>query len=391
MLVVVAFFMGVHWQKRVPARMVPTASAAATSDLPKIKGPGKILTEPDVVGMVADFEPIEALMVGASKLITFHKAVFVNLARELAGEGIPMVAFVSDAQQKVWCENAVQEAGLAPDAVQVVVHPLNTMWLRDYGPIFVRREDRSIGIVDASYSTTNDNEENRWRDDEFPIMLSESLKIPLTTAPVRVSGGNMLSNGEGFLLTSTEVIKANRTRGYTVRKLAVHLQHFMAVRQWVYVQPPAREDTGHVDMFVTLLKPNVAVVAQAGPETDPMNASIMDEAARFLSAIHTSVGPMKVYRIPLPSHEDGLFRSYTNVIQANNLVLVPVFAGVDPIQQEQALDMFRKLLPEKKVVGINVDELLDEYGFLRCMSMGIPKGIGWKRMLSWNMDADDGS
>jgi hypothetical protein len=116
----------------------------------------------------------------------------------------------------------------------------------------------------------------------------------------------------------------------------------------------------------------VAVVAQADPKVDPVNAAILDDAARLLAREKTSLGPMRVHRIPLPDCQDGCYRTYTNVIFANGLLLVPVYSDADPNLQDRALGLYARLLPRWKVVGINADGLAPLGGALRCMSMNVP-------------------
>lgn len=391
LLVIIAFLFGIRWQQRAPieADSARPPTVAQAESIPVITGPAAIMTGPDIVAVVPDFTPIEALMVGSSELIIHHRPVFIELARALSRNHIPMVALVSDARHKGLCEDALAEADVPPDSVYPVIFPLNTMWLRDFGPIFVRNNDHSFGILDVDYSINQDAGENRWRDDELPIVISGVMDLPLTSVPLRMAGGNLLSNGEGLILTSTDLIIGNRSRGYTVRKLAEQLRRFFAAGQWVYVKPAAGELTGHVDMIITLLEPDLVVVAQADASIDLQNVAILDEAAAFLASIHTSSGPMRVERIPLPPARDGKFRSYNNVIIANNLILVPVFSDVDPALQQDALDVFQRLAPEKKVVPIPADSLVDDNGLLRCISLGIPQGMLWKHMLYRDLGSED--
>lgn len=395
LLVLLAFAAGIHWQNRGNALLdledarPALKESVPSNNWPSVVGPRNVNTGPDVVGVVADFSPVEAILVGCSELIIYHRPVFVEIARALSEADVPMIALVSDGRQRILCEQAIKQAGIDATKVHVVELPLNTMWVRDYGPIFVERDDHTIGIVDASYTAGVDHVEERWRDDELPIVLSEALKLSLRQIPLRLAGGNLLSNGEGVLLSSTELIFNNRSRGYTVKKIANHLKYYFSVGQWVFLKPADGDATRHVDMFITFLKPNVVVVSQADAGADRANAAILNEAAGFLGDIITSSGPMRVYRIPQPPRKEGRFRSYTNIIMANSVVLVPVFSDVDPKLQEAALDIYRKLLPERKIIGINADSLETGRGLLRCISIGIPEGVDWRKVLTWDMDADE--
>ncbi len=49
---------------------------------------------------------------------------------------------------------------------------------------------------------------------------------------------------------------------------------------------------------------------------------------------------MQVVRIPMPSHKDGNWRTYTNVIYANGVVLVPQYPDADAELDRVALTSF---------------------------------------------------
>ena len=84
-----------------------------------------------------------------------------------------------------------------------------------------------------------------------------------------------------------------------------------------------------------------------------MNAQILDDNAKFSTASRRKKGPLEVIRIPMPNHKDGNWRTYTNVIYANGVVLVPQYPDVDPAMDKAALDVFQKALPNWKAVGID--------------------------------------
>ena len=114
------------------------------------------------------------------------------------------------------------------------------------------------------------------------------------------------------------------------------------------------------------------------------SAALLDQIAASLAATNMPGGAPAVHRIPLPPRTDGRFRSYGNIANVNEVVLVPTFSGVDRDVEEEALTTFRTLLPGRKVVGIRCDSLLEDGGLLRCVSLGIPKPVDWRPLFSWS-------
>ena len=57
--------------------------------------------------------------------------------------------------------------------------------------------------------------------------------------------------------------------------------------------PLLDEPNGHIDMFVTLVAKNIAIVGQVSPEVDPDSSRNLDETANILTTLNTSIGPMR--------------------------------------------------------------------------------------------------
>ena len=77
----------------------------------------------------------------------------------------------------------------------------------------------------------------------------------------------------------------------------------------------------------------------------------------------------------MPDHDDGYWRTYTNIVFANGVVLVPVYPDYCPDLDEEALAIYRRLLPDRQVVGIDCSGLIKMNGALRCITMNFPTGV----------------
>ena len=74
----------------------------------------------------------------------------------------------------------------------------------------------------------------------------------------------------------------------------------------------------------------------------------------------------------MPPHRDDVWRTYTNALYANDVVVVPVYAGVDAGLEREALDLYRRLLPGRQIVTVESTSLAKTGGALRCVSLNIP-------------------
>ena len=332
--------------------------------------------------LIPDHAPLSALVVPAGELASHHASVFIEMVRALNGQ-VPVVALVKDEEEYKLCAGLMEKNGLENRSIHFLDYALDSMWFRDFGPLFIDQAGGGVGVVDASYSGGAHQE--RWRDDECPILLSQAMGLPLRSMPLRLQGGNLLTNGDGLLLSTTSIPDENKSRGFGVDEISAVLTRCLGADQWLQFAPLVGDATQHVDQFVCFLEADLVVVAEADPGLDPVNATHLDAVAELLSTVETEAGGMRVHRVPLPSRtRDGLVRSYSNVILANDLLLVPTFVDVDPEIEREALETYRRLLPGTQVIPIRCDSLVREGGFLRCMTLGIPRGVPWQRLYRQN-------
>ena len=109
----------------------------------------------------------------------------------------------------------------------------------------------------------------------------------MRSIPLLLEGGNFISNGAGLLLTSSKTILMNEQGGFSNKQLINMFNDFLGVNGVYAVNPLIDEPNGHLDMFMTLLDKNLAVVAEMDPALDSENSALLNEAADIISSIST--------------------------------------------------------------------------------------------------------
>ena len=241
--------------------------------------------------------------------------------------------------------------------------------MRDYGPVFVGEKAGGLHAFDAAY-----DKPGRERDEAAGRLIADYFHVPTRASRLRWQGGNLLSDGKGLLVTTTQSINANIEWGNDVETVLRFLREQFGVRHVVVLEHLPGERTGHVDMFACFTSSDTIVVGAYDPSVDPKNAARLDRNAARLAKIETGSGRLKVVRVPMPTNQDGVWRSSTNVVFAGGTLLVPVFPTVNNARSEGALAVYRRLLPDSKVVGIDAERLAAFEGGLRCATLYVPKG-----------------
>jgi agmatine/peptidylarginine deiminase len=313
-----------------------------------------------------DFEKQSAIILGCNELLPFHPQILVDLVSILVNR-IPILAIVNNEDQRRNLITLLCDWGLPAHLLHYVSMPVKGMWVRDYGPMFVRNQKDGITINDAEYL-----ELDRPYDDMAPTSLANLLKVPVVKVPLLLEGGNILSNGKGLCVTTDTLFSRNEFRQRDQRKVVNLLDEYYGFHQIVMLKPLLSEPTGHVDMFATFVAHDVVIVGQYDPKTDPVNADILNENASILQQVRVDGKPLTVLRIPMPSNMGSIWRTYTNCIFANGIVVVPTYSGINPDIERRAMATYASALKDWEIVGIDASTVIIQRGSLRCISINIP-------------------
>ena len=383
-----------------PQAAVSPAVVASSAEKPSI--PAKTETEPTVLASVvppvlpepqvksrspesapatplptilpAEFDRQDGMLLGCNELVLYHPRLMIDIIKALSGKrGFEIYGIVNDAEQRLKVESLLAEKGLPTGTVKFLEIAARGMWVRDYGPKFIRNQSGGLTIVDYSYlDLVATDGMFRPDDDKVPARIAELFRMDMLPVPLSMEGGNLLTNGYGLCLTTNHLATENQHRGYSVEKVGKIIGETYGQRQWSYIDPLPGDRTKHADTYVTFLSPNVVAVGSCDPLLDPAAAATMDRTAAQLASVSVDGQPLQVVRMPMLMQQDGVCRTYTNSILANGTALVPQYSDVDPKLNSQALAIYAKHLPNWKIVGIECLEIAEKGGALHCISCNIP-------------------
>ena len=253
----------------------------------------------------------------------------------------------------------------------------NDTWIRDYGPHIIF-DSQSIKYLDIEFNAWGE----RYKydlDNKFSEKLYSALCNPdmeYTRIPVVIEGGNLDFNSQGALLTNLSSIKQNNVREkFNDAELIKSLKSIFNVSQVIGINLPPIEgdDTGgHIDTLARFINDETIVYA-ATKNSDNPNFSCLEMLYKQLMAIHNQ--SYKYIPLDIPStlikDQDGnlLPASYINYVFLNESLLVPLYN--DP-NDAVALKTYSKLCPDRKVIGIDASELIQQFGSLHCATLNLP-------------------
>jgi agmatine deiminase len=314
----------------------------------------------DVVGLPGEFEPVERILLGWHGGNWDYVDFFVAVLREVLPDASALVAVEDEADQILLMDTLAAE-GVDLSRVDFVLHELDSMWMRDYGPLLVRTAAGGYRVIDLPYHP------DRARDDGYPTVFATREGLPVSRPPLEMEGGHLQADGTGRCIVTDSVLELNRGFLYEEADVRRLLRGFLGCRDVTFVPPLFAEETGHVDVFAYVTGPSRVLVGTYDRREDAVNARRLNRAARALRR-----AGWDVTRIRMPGNSRRtVFRTYTNVLVTDRTVVVPVFRR-DRRFERHALRTFARAFPDRRVVGVAADGVIDLAGAVHCTVVTVP-------------------
>jgi agmatine deiminase len=310
--------------------------------------------------------------------------------------------------------------------------PTDRVWLRDSGPVFVKRANGSVKTPQNDLAVTN-WKFNAWakydnwrRDDQIPHHVAKLYDIPeikpevppppaapASSKPgspacalarrgdkpgspageparrgdkphrIVLEGGSIDVNGAGILLTTEECLLSEvqqRNPGLgdesTTRALLEQAFHdHLGIEQTLWLHRGcAGDDThGHIDDVTRFVAENTILTCVEPSTADENHLLLAENLDRLRSFRNLEGKPFQIVQLPMPSpvYFEGqrLPASYANFYIANSLVLVPTF---NDAQDRHALNIVAACFPTREVIGIHAVDLVWGLGTLHCLTQQEP-------------------
>ena len=272
-------------------------------------------------------------------------------------------------------------------------HPWRTdrVWLRDSGPIFVKRLDggapRELALTDWHFNAWA-KYPNWHNDDLIPHLVSELYAIPSVQPSVKLAngtthrlvleGGSIDTNGEGVLLTTEECLLSDvqqRNPGVTKEQIEQAFHEYLGIEQVLWLNRGcAGDDThGHVDDVTRFVGSNTILTATETNTADENHLPLAENLERLHAARNLHGQPFEIRTLPMPApvvfEGQRLPASYANFYICNGLVLVPTFN--DP-NDRLALNILADCFPDRTITGIHCTDFIWGLGALHCMTQQEP-------------------
>lgn len=264
-----------------------------------------------------------------------------------------------------------------PQRVGLVKVPYDDTWIRDYGPLSVRRNGAAALVKftfngwGGKYPSTRDNRV------VFELQSRGVFgEVPLGVEDWVLEGGSVDCDGRGTILTTARcLLSARRNPGATRARVAAVLKRSLGVQRVLWLDHgaiPGDDTDGHVDILARFTDPRTIVFAKE--QRRNVELTLMERQLK--SFVDGNGRAYRLVPLPLPDPIRGagggrLPASYVNFLIVNRAVIVPVY---NDSNDAIALERLRPCFPGREVISLDARALLEQGGAIHCASMQLHLG-----------------
>nr|WP_157465351.1 agmatine deiminase family protein [Deinococcus apachensis] len=280
-------------------------------------------------------------------------------------------------------EESEADARARLEGANVTFHrvPLDDVWIRDNGPIFVRNARGRVSLVNWRFNAWGGK--FHWQnDDEVPEYVARTLNLPHWDHPEVLEGGGLEVNGAGVGLTTRSCfLTPTRNPGLSEEGYAALLSETLGIDKLLWLDGGLENDhtDGHIDTITRFTDERTVVTSVAQDEEDANFPTMRKNLADLRGMTDLSGQPFRIVELPLPANrlegaEGRLPPTYANFYIGNGFVVVPQYG--DP-NDARALEVLRPLFPGREVIGLMSRKIIEGGGSFHCMTQQQPAGTLW--------------
>ena len=259
--------------------------------------------------------------------------------------------------------------------------PTDWSWIRDNGPIFVKKKEKEIEAIHFNFNAWGQKYFPCKTVKEMPKLLLKKLKIKRHFSNLILEGGGVTFDGMGTMVTTEQMLlNKNRNPNYSKKEIEIEVYKLLGIEKVIWLKKGLFEDKstdGHVDCVAEYLAPGKILIQTTYEKNNP-NYEILNENYNIIKN-ETDASGKKLEIIEMPylpyfskKYKNSFYVSpYTNYYIANRAVMLP---EVDPKLDHKAYKIIEQIYPERNIEPIQSFYQAIGGGGPGCITQQLPKG-----------------
>jgi agmatine deiminase len=267
---------------------------------------------------------------------------------------------------------------LMGNAVELIVSPLDDLWMRDTGPVIVVTENGTKAGIDFNFNGWG-NKQEFGNDAKVAGFVTTKIGVRRIRTSLVLEGGGIEVDGRGTaIITESCVLNANRNPSVSKTACEAELKRLLGLQKIIWLPGIKGKDItdGHTDFYARFVKPGVVVVGY-DPDVTSFDHAVTKRHIEILSTATDAAGrKLEVVVLNAPSKVREKFANnefaagYINFYVCNGAVLVPEFGDVQA--DRSAKQKLQELFPERVIIQLNIDGIAAGGGGIHCTTQQEP-------------------
>lgn len=232
-----------------------------------------------------------------------------------------------------------------------------SIWCRDYMPIQVDKAN----YIQFRYEPSYLNSYPEIHTNPADVCATNNLKVNFSE--INLDGGNVVNCKDRAIVTDR--IFSENPNYSTKHQLIAELEDLLKVE--IIVMPHIITDiTGHADGHVRFIDRNRILGNNRAKEYKYWVKGVND----ILKYHNIEYIDIPFFEHKDRKHPENALGCYVNYLEVQDLIVLPIFETNDNLDDE-AIELFKQIFPDRKVETINFNDIGKEGGLLNCTTWTI--------------------
>lgn len=267
---------------------------------------------------------------------------------------------------------------LCSPQVQLIEHPVDDLWMRDTGCVFVRNARGERAAVGFNFNGWG-NKQPHGRDATVAARMAELTGVPLVRSRLVAEGGGIEVDGQGTaIITESCVLNGNRNPGLTKAAAEDEFKRLLGVEKIIWLPGIAGRDItdGHTDFYARFIRPGV-VVAALDNDSESFDHAVTRRHLELLRSATDARGrALRIIPLETPRRVRNTYAArdfaagYVNFLLTDKALFLPEFG--DTVADIAARDALAAELPRHQIVQLDIDAIAAGGGGIHCTTQQEP-------------------
>lgn len=267
---------------------------------------------------------------------------------------------------------------IGTSAVELIVCPINDLWMRDTGPVFVLTEAGAKAAIDFNFNGWGEKQKYAL-DAKVAGLVTRRARVKRLTTTLVLEGGGIEVDGHGTaIITESCVLNANRNPGVSKAACEAELKKLLGLAKIIWLPGIKGRDItdGHTDFYARFARPGI-VVAGYDPDPQSFDHAVTKKHLEILQTATDADGrKLEVVVLEAPQNvrktDEEFAAGYLNFYVCNGAVIAPEFGDARADANAQA--KLKSLFPGRVIEQLNIDGIAAGGGGIHCTTQQEPKG-----------------